>query len=248
MQNVIHKILIYLSFVSVLAGQQVFAQTYEPEKLLETADSLFAERQYTESYKLYEQLYQKMGEFSPSMLLKMAFIEEGLGDYSNALYYLNEYYLATSDERVIRKMQDLSAEHNLKGYNYDDYDLFINFFRSYHYVILYGLLTVAIVGLAYFAIWGKQKSDKPYGFGISYVIILGLLFFLANYSIGPRQAIITADNTYIMKGPSAGAEVIHISEKGHRVKVNGQKDIWTKIEWDGQTAFVRQNNLRIINE
>lgn len=247
MQNVIHKILIYLCFINSLAGQQVFAQADEAEKLLETADSLFAEKQYTESYKLYEQLYQEKGEFSPAMLLKMAFIEEGLGDYSNALYYLNEYYLFTSDERVIRKMQQLSAKHNLRGYNYDDYDLFINFFRKYHYIILYGLLTIAVVGLVYFAVWDKRRINKPYGFGISYVIILGFLFFLTNYSIGPRQAIITADNTYIMNGPSAGAEVIYISEKGHRVKVDGQKDIWTKIEWEGQTAFVRQNNLRVIN-
>lgn len=244
-QNVIYKILILLFFINLLAGQTVPAQGQD-EVLLQTADSLFDSRQYTESFKLYSQLYQE-GKYTPAMLLKMAFIQEGLGEYSEALYYLNEYYLFTSDERVIEKMQQLSNEYNLRGYEYDDYDLFLNFFHRYRYTFLYSLLTLALAGLAYFAFTGKQQATKPYGFGIAYVFLLALLFFLANYSLGPRRAIITADNTYIMNGPSAGAKVIHVSKKGHRVKVDGQNDIWTEIEWEGQTAFVRQNNLRFIN-
>ena len=174
---------------------------------------------------------RKKEDSRPAMLLKMAFIQEGSGDYSEALYYLNEYYLMTSDERVISKMQHLSDEHHLQGYDYDDYDLFLNFFRKYHFVFLYGLLTLLMAGLIYFAFWGKKTSDKPYGFGITYVILLGLLFLITNFSLGPEKAIITADHTYIMNGPSPGAKVLYVSEKGHRVKVRGQKDVWTKIEW-----------------
>lgn len=243
-QNVIYKILILLLLINTLTGQSVLAQAND-EVLLKTADSLFADRQYTESFKIYEELYQE-GLYTPAMLLKMAFIQEGLGEYSEALFYLNEYFLFTSDERVIEKMQQLSNEYNLRGYDYADYDLFLNFFRKYRYAFLYGLLTLALAGLAYFAFTGKQQATKPYGFGIAYVFLLALLFFLANYSLGPTRAIITADNTYIMSGPSAGAKVIHVSKKGHRVKVDGQNDIWTEIEWEGQTAFIRQNNLRFI--
>lgn len=244
-QNVIYKFLIFLLFNNAFIGQTVFAQAND-EVLLETADSLFVNRHYTESFKLYDQLYQE-GKYTPAMLLKMAFIQEGLGEYSEALFYLNEYYLFTSDERVVEKMQQLSNEYNLRGYEYDDLDLFLNFLRKYRYVFLYGLLTLAVAGLIYFAFAGKQRAAKPYGFGVAYVIILGLLYFLANYPIGPRRAIITADNTYIMNGPSAGAEVVYVSKKGHRVKIDGQKDVWTKIEWEGEPAFIRQSNLRFIN-
>lgn len=244
-QNVIYKILIFLFFINPLTEPKVFAQAHD-EVLLQTADSLFVNRHYTESFKVYDQLYQD-GKYTPAMLLKMAFIQEGLGEYSEALYYLNEYYLFTSDEKVIEKMQQLSNDHHLRGYEYSDYDLFLNFVRKYRYIVLYGLLTLTLAGLAYFAFAGKRQATKPYGLGVAYVILLGLLYFLANYSIGPRQAIITDDNTYIMSGPSAGAEVVHVSKKGHRVKIDGQNDVWTEIEWEGEPAFVRQSNLRFIN-
>jgi hypothetical protein len=51
------------------------------------------------------------------MLLKMAFVKEGLGDYSNALYYLNLYYLKTYDKKVLKKMENLAERyHKLEGY------------------------------------------------------------------------------------------------------------------------------------
>lgn len=243
-QNVIHKILL-LSFINLYSGQMVLAQT-DQAQLLKTADSLYAARQYTQSYKLYDQLYREQGVWSPAMLLRMAFIQEGLGDHSEALYYLNEYYILTSDERAVEKIQQLSEAHNLRGYTYQDYDLFLRFFREHRFLFLYGLLAIALVGLAYVAL-RKKRIEHPYGFGVSYVILLGLLFFITNFSVSPRQAIITADNTYIMKGPSAGAAVVSVSGKGHRVTVEGQQDVWTKIEWEGQPAFVRQHNLRFIN-
>jgi hypothetical protein len=49
-----------------------------------------------------------------------------------------------------------------------------------------------------------------------------------------------------MTAPSAGAEVVKISEKGHKVKVAGQQDVWMQIEWNGEIAFVRQDNLRLL--
>ncbi|MGB3465691.1 MAG: hypothetical protein WBA74_10490, partial [Cyclobacteriaceae bacterium] len=58
----------------------------DPGDRLTTADSLFQAKKYTESFELYEQIIVEDMAYSPAMLLKMAFIKEGLGDYSNALY------------------------------------------------------------------------------------------------------------------------------------------------------------------
>ena len=55
-----------------------------------------------------------------------------------------------------------------------------------------------------------------------------------------------SDYTYVMNAPSSGAEVVYVSEKGHRVDVGKQQDVWTQIEWEGEPAFVRQGNLRTI--
>ncbi len=239
-------LLFELLFFSALGGQQSYAQTAASR--LQEADSLFANQQYTESFKIYEQLYADANMASAAMLLKMAFIQEGLGEYSEALYYLSEYYLMTSDDAAVEKITKLSQEHNLRGYEFTDFDLIQSFIKKNQYIFIYILLAIALVGLTYFVITTKKLKEKPYGFGITYALLLGLLFYLTNFPLVPEHAIITASNTYIMTGPSAGAEVLRVSDKGHRVKVSGQEDVWTKIEWNGETAFVRQDNLRLLKQ
>ena len=248
-QKVVHNFVFFfisgLFFLGNIPGSYAQLTTGQ---LLASADSLFEARQYTESFKLYDQLFQEDQVVSPALLMKMAFIKESMGDYSETLYYLNEYFLLTSDESAIQKMQQLSEAHNLRGYEYTDFDLFYNYFREYRYGVIYGLAALAMIGLMFGAFrWRRQSSssqNRPYGWGIAYMLLLAMLFFLTNYSLVPHQAIIMADHTYIMDAPSSGADVVYISEKGHRVDVNGEEDIWTQIVWNGQPAFVRQQNLR----
>lgn len=245
-QNVIYKNLVLLFIINFFLSLHAVAQT-DNAAILQKADSLYADKHYTESFQLYEQLYHEKKAFTPAMLLKMAFIQEGLGEYSQSLYYLNEYYLQTSDEKAAEKMQQLAQKYNLQGYQYSDYDILLNFVRKYRYIILYSIIVLALGGLLYFAFNRKKYQEKPYGMGFTYVLLLGLLFVITNYNFGTRRAIITTDNAYIMNGPSAGAKVLSVSNKGDRVKVAGQEDIWTKIKReDGNVAFIRKNNLRFI--
>ena len=252
-QKVLHNFVFFFLTVAIFSGivPRSYAQLTTGE-LLASADSLFEARQYTQSFKLYDQLFREDQVVSPAVLMKMAFIRESMGDYSEALYFLNEYFLLTSDESAVQKMQQLSEQHNLRGYEYTDYDLFYNYFREHRYVFIYLLIALAMVGLIYLALTRKQQASKPrtgkpYAWGTAYLILLGLLFFITNYSLEPQQAIIMADHTYIMNAPSSGAEVVYVSEKGHRVEVDGQEDVWTQITWEGEPAFVRQGNLRKIH-
>ena len=251
-QRVLHNfVFFFLSMAIYLIDATESYGQLTTGQLLSSADSLFEAQQYTESFKFYEQLYREDQVVSPAVLMKMAFIQESLGDYSETLYYLNEYFLLTSDESAVQKMQQISEEYGLRGYEYTDFDLFYNYFREYRYMVIYALIALVMMGLIYRAIRGRQKvsrsrTDKPYGWGVAYLFVLALLFVLTNYSLEPQQAIIMADHTYIMNAPSSGAEVVYISEKGHRVNVGGEEDVWTQIEWDGQPAFVRQQNLREI--
>ena len=235
----------------ITSSPAVVAQSTDAT-LLSSADSLFAARQYTEAFGQYQQLFAQQGEVSPALLLKMAFIQESMGDYSEALYYLNEYYLLTSDEAAVQKMQQLSEQHNLRGYAYTDYQLFYNYLREYRYYIIYGLIALAMLGLIFLVLSQKRETRpgqaaRPYGWGITYLLVLGLLWYMTNVSLEPRQAIIMEDHTYIMAAPSSGAEVVYIGEKGHRVPIGKQEDVWTQIEWDGKPAYVRRGNLREID-
>ena len=248
MQNPFAKIIFIfvLCILNILFSQKVFAQT-QNIALLEQADSLFAEKQYTESINLYEQLYQQAEEASPAMLLRMAFIQEGLGEFSQALYYLNEYYLMTSDDTVLEKIGNLSEEYDLRGYEFSDIDYIQGFLKKYQYIFILVLIGLVMSAMIYYVLQVRKRNTRPFGFGISYLLILAMLFYLTNFPILPAYGIIVDSNAYIMKAPSAGADVLSVSMKGHRVRVSGQQDIWAKIEWDGEPAYIRQDNLRLLS-
>ena len=69
---------------------------------LKTADSLFITKKYTQSLDHYEQIL-KQGQYTPAMLLKMAYVHEGLNEIGSAMYYLNLYHIATNDKMVLWK-------------------------------------------------------------------------------------------------------------------------------------------------
>ncbi len=240
----LHKFVFF--FLAVLSCVTARAQGVSIDQRLALADSLYDQRQYTESLEHYQYIFGEQQLATPTMLMKMAFIQESRGEYSEALYYLNEYYQLTADERVVRKIKELSEEHNLQGYEYTDYDLFYRYFREYRRWITYALAAVAMLVLIYTALVARRTPGKPYGWGAASLMLLALLFVITNYSLKAEQAIIMDDYTYIMSAPSPGAQVKDISKKGHRVTVNGQEDVWIKIEWNGEPAFVRQGNLRTI--
>jgi len=86
---------------------QTFSQ---PESdVLNKADSLFTAHKFTQSFELFDSIYRHK-KASPAMLLKMAYIKEGLGDFTLAQYYLNEYYLATNNDLALTKMEKLSKK------------------------------------------------------------------------------------------------------------------------------------------
>lgn len=244
-QRVPYKFTILLFFLFGGGLFPCFGQSAEAK--LQQADSLFEEKEYTEAFSMYRSLIETERVSSPAMLMKMAYIQEALGDYSQALYYLNQYFLQTNEEEVLDKMEDLATAHNLRGYEYDDYDLLQNFFRQYRYVTIFTLLGVAIAGLFVLAWRRKKYEHPPLGIGVLYAFLLAFIFLLVNYTDVERKAIIMADNVYIMSGPSAGSKVISVAGKGHRVAVANSEDVWFQIEWNGQPAYIRQGNLQIIN-
>src|SRR5277367_2596703 len=115
LQTCFLKIVITLSlFFSVVP---IHAQ---PQKI-KTADSLFRVKQYTQSMELYQSLFIEK-KYTSAMLLKMAFIQEGLGKIGPTLYYLKLYYLASDDEQALHKMEELAGKFKLNGYSFSEED------------------------------------------------------------------------------------------------------------------------------
>lgn len=205
------------------------------------ADSLYEKKQYTQSLEHYQAILQT-GEYTPSMLLKMAYIDEGLGRVGQALYYLDLYYLVSNDKSVLDKMDELANKYNLKGYEYTDATLALSFYHDYRQFISVGLAALAVFFLSLLFYWRKRRKRSIAALTFLFVIVAALVVHI---NVGEKIAtgIIGEPNTYLMDGPSAGASVISVVSEGHRVEITGKHDVWYKVKWNENTVWVRDLNL-----
>lgn len=239
------KIFYLFAFLSTITLHPSVGQNYY--RNLKKADSLFAAEKYTDALVLYQDLLENNDRFSLQMLLKMAFIKEGLGDYTSALYYLNRYYNYNPNKKVLKKMEDLASKHHLEGYRYTDLEYFISLYNQYYYYIVFFFLASAIS--YYLHLVSKKFRRKNLGFRpLLFIIILGTAFYLTNFEIVPPKGIINHSGTYLMSAPSAASEPMALINKGHRVMVLDKHDVWYKISWQDQEAFVLENNMLLIGE
>ena len=245
MRNNPLKFFIQLCFCFIFGSNLVSAQSSEAN--LKMADSLFSQQKFTESFDIYKTLLETRQQSSPQMLLKMAFIKEGLRDYSKALYYLNLYYLQTTDKKVLKKMEELATSHKLSGYEYSDWEFFMMLYRKYNTYLTYFLLALAVL---FFSIIFRQKrkyDKKPVATGLLLTFTLAVLFYHINFSDSYNRGIIVQTDAYLMDAPSSGADLVRIIDKGHRVKVIDKKDVWVEIEWEGNIAYIRENNIATLH-
>ncbi len=237
---------LYVLILFALPAFSLFGQE-QPEEKLVKADSLFAAKRYTQSFDLYESLLREDNMSSPAMLLKMAYIREGLNNAADALYYLNLYYLKTSDKRVLEKMETLARTKGLRGYDFNDFEFFKSVFYRYYAYLVYGLFALGFLLLALAYRRRFKQHQRPVFPAIGMVIVLALLFYTLNFGLSYDRGIIMEDRTYIMEGPSAGAEVLTIVDKGHRMEIDGQEDVWIRTKWDDRTVYVKQSKLRQVS-
>ncbi|MDW7694155.1 SH3 domain-containing protein [Flammeovirgaceae bacterium SG7u.111] len=215
------------------------------KELIDEGDSLFQKGNYTEAFSVYDQLL-KANYYSPQMLLKMAYVKEALGDYTNTLYYLNLYYMYSADNRALTKMEELASAYDLKGYKLNDGERFLSFYYKSFKEINIGAIIVFLVILG-FLIKNKIRKHNYLLPAFSLLILMGFFFFLNNFAVNGNKGIVSNDETFLMDAPSAGARVVEKIKKGHRLKVIDEKDIWYKVAWDEEEAFVRKHNMKIVH-
>jgi hypothetical protein len=226
-------VLLFISTVTLRAQVSSFR--------LKEADSLYQDKKYTQSLEHYRTILSQR-EYSPAMLLKMAYIQEGLNHIGQALYYLNLYYLVTNDKSVLGKMEEVATRYNLEGYENTDTDRVLSFYRDYYFHISLALAVVALflVSLA-FSI--QRKGQRPVASGIFTFLVLLTLFFHINWGGEISMGIVGSSNAFLMDGPSPGASVIDVVDEGHRVEIVGKKDVWLQVLWNGEVAYIKESNL-----
>lgn len=210
--------------------------------LLTRADSLFQQKRYIQSLELYQKLFEDH-RYTPAMLLRMAYVEEGLNNVSRSAYYLNLYYLATQDEDVLVKLEELASKNRLEGYATDQTDGLISFYMTHRNLITYLLLGIAVLAMAIALTQRLAMKNKPVGEFVALSIVSVLFILHISQQTLWEKAIIAKNNTYVMNGPSAGASVLAIVRDGHRVEVLGKKDVWTRVKLGGSEGYIRTSSL-----
>ncbi|MGB0523262.1 MAG: SH3 domain-containing protein [Flammeovirgaceae bacterium] len=214
------------------------------EQLLYKGDSLFKANNYTEAYKCYESLWNQR-LYSQQMLLKMAYVKEALGDHTRALYFLNLYYHFEPDMKTLNKMQELADVHDLSGYAFDDYEYFVSIYHRYYTEIAIGGVLLGLLGVG-LLFWQKRRGGELKGPAMLVGLFLLLFLIGFNYGFPLERGIVLNDHVFVMSAPSAGADKLTTLEAGHRVKVIEKHDIWYKVEWANKEAFIRGNNLLVV--
>lgn len=239
--------LIFIAIFSTTIVTDCLSESYPNSRLLATADSLFQNERYTQAFVHYDSLFNQHEIYTPAMLLKMAYIKEGLNEYDEALYFLNLHYLATSNKTVLNKMDQLAKEKELIGFEYDDEDFFFNFYHKFKPFILVFLLVVSFL-LIVKAMQLKKQNENYTSFAIVSLIICGAALYLSLFSIERNYGIVVRDNTLVMKSPSSGSDVQSLLGKGNRLKIYGSTDVWKKIRLkeEEEQGYIRESNIRII--
>ncbi|MEQ9300523.1 MAG: hypothetical protein RIF33_18260 [Cyclobacteriaceae bacterium] len=235
------------SILNVLIFTALFqAQASDEGNKLSSADSLFALGKYTESYTLYSELYNDDGRYSPQMLLKLAYITEGLGEYEKGLYYLQSYYRKTFDDLALDKMQKLSETYGLAGYERNDLNYVRDKIGRYFNEIVYTLLLIQSFLLLLIAYKKYRLKSKPLYSLVSSMLVILTLFVVINFFGEDHNAIIAKNNAYLMKGPSAGSDLMTIVDKGHKVTLLDKGEVWSQIKLNGDIVFIRSNHLLLL--
>ena len=216
-------------------------QAQSVDSLLPRADSLFNQKRYTQSMDLYKQILSQ-DRYSESILLKLAFIEEGLGQISQSLYYLQLYYLASNDENALLKMEEMAEQHNLYGYKPGQA-------RQIYFLLRanFNMIAKVLLGLSVFLfallLYRKRKQKQPLATAISLLIVLSMLFLHVNFSQRINLGIVSQNATYLMSGPSAGSSVVGIVSEGHLLDLLDKKDVWVHVKWMNQDAYIKEDKI-----
>lgn len=208
--------------------------------VLAQADSAFVAGNYQPAYAQYRQVLRHQQVASPRMLLRMAYVQEGLGHYPAALYYLSMAQARQPRLTTWRKMAALARDQRLTGYPETWRQDLALLFQRYYYLGLQGLLLGAVLGGVILLVRRKRTGRSGWAAYGCYLLLTGVYLNLLGTE---RAALVARPRAVLMSGPSAGASWLTTAAAGDRLIVLGRQDNWYRVQWQGREAYIRQQDL-----
>jgi hypothetical protein len=140
-------------------------------------------------------------------------------------------------------METMASKYNLEGYETSDADTILSFYHDYHFYISIVLAALCCLMLSLIIFTKRKTKRRPIASGVFTLLFVLMLFVHLNFGERITTGIISAPDTLVMEGPSAGAPVTEVVDEGHRVEVLGSQDVWLKVRWNDKVAFIKNNNV-----
>ncbi len=211
------------------------------------ADSLFAQKKFTEALEIYTSL-EKEGVFTSSMYLKMAYINEALDNIPGTLYFLNKYYLDSRNKLALKKMETLASKYGIEGYDYSDKEFLENLVFKYGSAISFVIVLVLVVLFA-LLLYRRMHQKKPsIALQVSVLVLTIIVMLNSNIKLDKKYGIVNSSYAFLMSSPSSGSEVLGETNPGNRFLVNGGNDVWLKMKNDEESGYMRKIDLLLVQE
>ena len=212
--------------------------------ILEQADLYFEKNEIQKAKILYDSIIYNYELYNDNLLIKLAFIEDQLGNYEKSIFYLKKLKVNSGDERVESFLKEIVNENKLENYENSDFDNFILIFSSYKFylicLLLFSVCILCSINGFYFFKKRKLVAIKP--------IFIMLLIILISINInGEKEGIIQFDDVFVMNDPSSGADLHSILKRGEKVNIIGEDKIWYEIKIGKESKFIRKKNLLVID-
>tara|TARA_B100000989_G_scaffold252692_1_gene200946 strand:+ start:461 stop:1168 length:708 start_codon:yes stop_codon:yes gene_type:complete len=231
------------SIIIILITSSIFCENSYCS--IQEADSLFNLKKYSKSKILYDSIFYIENKYSNSMLLKMATIEEKLDNYEKSIYYLELFQKNKDEKKVLNKINDIVTDKKLEGFENSEKTIFIKLYKKNKNKIL--ILLLIFISLIFLINTVRFFKKKEISFLIPHFYILCIIAIVIINIIPPVDAIVFKENTFVMKEPSSGSDLYSILNKGDKLIVSKDLEVWYEIILNNEKKYVRKKNIRLID-
>ena len=214
--------------------------------LYKKSDSLFVQKKNDEAKVLYEQILQKSPNVNPKIYLKLANICETKGEFVKELYYLNLYFFKNPNEKVFEKMYNVATENGFSGYEKNDLNYFLFYYRQYSNYVWGSFLALGIYIFVVLLLKKKNGQFSPIRHKIIFFVYLIFLAVLINLPNNYRSVIIKNEKVYLRDYPSAASQIVGDIGEGNRLNVIKSDDIWYQVLWEGKFCYLKESDVWLV--
>ena len=112
--------------------------------------------------------------------------------------------------------------------------------------ILELILIVAVVTVTIMVLKRQKNFYRKPVFQLCFLSYLAFLLYFINFMTFRKYGITRNRQAALMEQPSAGAKWLSNFAPGNRLHITGENDIWYKVKWKDQSAYIRKKNLLVL--